>query len=257
MKKVQVITITFNNYEELISTVESLKPAFGDIELLVINGGSCLQTLQYLERENIKHITEKDSGISDAFNKGLANSTCEYIHILNSGDFLNDPSFYIKCIEMFEKDKEISFIYSNIYYDHKDLGRMLIKPNLKAFKNIAYGMPFPHPGLVIRKNVLDTVIGFDTNLRIAMDYDFVMRMLDNYQHGVYSDTESVLMDGKGISSSNTVNSVKECFSVLQKNQKMDLKNFSIIALRYVRTVMGSKASSIFLKKIIHKNKVLK
>lgn len=258
MSKFQVITITFNNYDELVATIDSLKNAKGDIDVLVINGGSCEKTREYLEKSKIRNISEKDRGIADAFNKGFKNSIGDYIHILNSGDLLVNQDFYVECQKLFEDDANVNFVYSNIYYQHQDLGQLLIEPNLKALKNMAYGMPFPHPGLVIKKSLLNEMEGFDLSFKIAMDYDFVMRMLDITQAGKYLKQVSVLMDGRGVSSENILNSVKENYHALRKNKKLKGINFAIITWRLMSSMMAEELSAFGFrrfKKIIHKNKL--
>lgn len=67
---ISIITITFNNYSELRTTLDSLKD-ISNIESIVVNGGSCEKTREFLKNYPGKSVSEKDNGISDAFNKGL------------------------------------------------------------------------------------------------------------------------------------------------------------------------------------------
>ena len=63
-----VVTLTFNNYHELIKTINSLK-GIDSVESVIVNGGSCIETKEFLEKNSqYTSISESDNGISDAFN---------------------------------------------------------------------------------------------------------------------------------------------------------------------------------------------
>ena len=64
---ISVITVTYNNYEDLHRTLASLEKVEG-IENVVVNGGDCEKTKEYLRDFNGITISEPDNGISDAFN---------------------------------------------------------------------------------------------------------------------------------------------------------------------------------------------
>ena len=67
---ISVITVTYNNYDDLHRTLHSLKNADG-IESVVVNGGDCNKTKNLLSNYDGITISEPDKGISDAFNKGV------------------------------------------------------------------------------------------------------------------------------------------------------------------------------------------
>jgi glycosyltransferase involved in cell wall biosynthesis len=190
-----VITITFNNYEELLATCNSLKGLQG-IEHIVVNGGQCPETLDFLKNSsNIKSISEKDRGISDAFNKGLALANGSYMAFLNSGDVLIDPSYYAKASSHLIYDKSIDFIHSKLLYVDQYAGEVILSP-----VNRLPDMPFWHPTMIVKKEVFDVVGKFRLDLKSGMDLDFVYRMLSNNMSGLFLDTVSVRMDGRGVSS---------------------------------------------------------
>ncbi len=70
---VSIVTITFNDYEGLIKTVESLRGK-EDIEHIVVNGGQCVKTSKFLQNYPGKSVSEMDRGISDAFNKDICSN---------------------------------------------------------------------------------------------------------------------------------------------------------------------------------------
>ena len=89
---ISVITVTYNNYDDLHRTLHSLKNADG-IESVVVNGGHCEKTKKLLKNFDGISISEQDNGISDAFNKGVTHATGENVMFLNSGDILLSPDY--------------------------------------------------------------------------------------------------------------------------------------------------------------------
>src|ERR1700761_7114863 len=89
-----VITIVYNNVNDIERTMLSvLNQTYGHIEYIVIDGKSNDGTLEIIKRyENriAKLISEKDEGIYDAMNKGIAAATGDYVIFMNSGDEFYD-----------------------------------------------------------------------------------------------------------------------------------------------------------------------
>jgi len=96
--KLSIITINYNNASGLRKTVESvLSQSTHDFEYIVVDGGSTDGSVEYLESQNselktqnFSFISEKDNGIYNAMNKGIRMAQGEYLHFLNSGDWLAD-----------------------------------------------------------------------------------------------------------------------------------------------------------------------
>ncbi|MEN9918351.1 MAG: hypothetical protein RL662_787, partial [Bacteroidota bacterium] len=90
MTKISVITISYNNAEGLLRTMESVvKQDFDDYEYIVIDGGSSDDSKNCIMSYSDKisyWISEPDKGVYHAMNKGIAVAKGEYLHFLNSGD---------------------------------------------------------------------------------------------------------------------------------------------------------------------------
>ena len=124
MSKLLVVTITRNNYDELVKTVNSLA-LLPKYHLVVINGGECVQTRQFLKSSNIEHISESDDGIADAFNKGVRlflKNSADYVIFINSGDIVINASYAIKAVDFLEKNKKFDFSYGDVIFRDRLVG---------------------------------------------------------------------------------------------------------------------------------------
>lgn len=118
---ISIITVTYNSAETLRDTIESvLSQSHSDWEHIIVDGCSSDSTLslihQYDSRYNgrLKLISEKDSGIYDAMNKGLRLASGEIVGILNSDDFYTTPNVLKRVAEAFEKgDCNFDAIYGD------------------------------------------------------------------------------------------------------------------------------------------------
>lgn len=225
---ISVITVTFNNFEEFLATQVSLD-AVANIERVVVNGGSCQRTQKWLsERNDILYISEPDDGISDAFNKGVALSTRDYIAFLHSGDNLLDPEYYKRAYQFLETHPDYSFVHGNMVFVDRLTGPLFMRPSLS---NIGRGMPYWHVTMVTRRSVFSAQGVFQNKYRIAMDYDWVCRLYKAGLKGFYDDGPAVLsMDGSGVSATGEGKAIKECWRALKENSLVTPGN----ALGYVQ-----------------------
>jgi len=211
---ISIITITYNDFEGLRRTLASI-PDYDFVESVVINGGDDKLTLELLNSYDGKVINEEDEGIADAFNKGIKNSSGDAIMFLNSGDELLEPSYLEEGYNILRTEPDIDFIHSNqIFVDSLDV-ELFMRPPLC---NLGRGMPYIHLTMIVRKKVFDQIGVFNTNYRIAMDFDFAVRLTQNGYRGRYITDKAVIkMDGTGISVKQEWNQIKECFRSLKQN----------------------------------------
>ena len=94
--KVSVITVVYNGVKTIERTIKSvLGQSYGNIEYIIIDGNSTDGTQQLVTKylDSIAYfISEKDSGIYDAMNKGIDRATGDYVIFINSDDWLADNS---------------------------------------------------------------------------------------------------------------------------------------------------------------------
>ena len=250
-----IITITFNNFEELLQTVESVRDLNG-CEHIIINGGECPQTLEFLQGYNGKSVSEPDQGISDAFNKGIRLSSGDAIIMLNSGDILLDRTYPARASQILDQDPQIDFVHADLIFEDTLIGSYIMRPlrtkNVLS-PNIGRGMPYRHQSMVVRKEVYGRVGFFNLNY-ICSDFDWVCRwelgLKKSHGKAYYSQGDPVIiMDGGGISSTQERKIILEAIKIIrQRNKHISFleKTRSYSAL-FRRLVLFSVR--VFLKKL--------
>lgn len=251
---ISIITITYNNFEQLLDTLNSI-PKSDIVESIVVNGGDCEKTKEFLKSYRGKSISEKDKGIADAFNKGIRLSSGDYIMFLNSGDILLSEDYLQKAKSILDNNPDIAFVHSNIIFSDQLGAELFMRPQMK---NVGRGMPYHHQTMIVRKKVFDEIGMFKTEFKYAMDYDFVIRMEKNNCKGYYlNDGAVVKMDGKGVSVNKERDSIMECFEILKDENYLNFRNLIGYLIRYSLYLIRKFLSFIGAKRIVKKIKLIK
>ena len=142
-KKLTIITINYNNSKGLLKTFESIKnQTWLDFEYIVIDGGSTDGGKELIENnKQINYwVSEKDSGVYNAMNKGIRAATGDYIIFMNSGDFFYDNDVLEKVAKHF--DSNISILYGNtVYFNDDNYRRKETPPKKLSFGFFYYFKP--------------------------------------------------------------------------------------------------------------------
>jgi len=249
-----IVTITYNNYNELKETLTSIPP-YEFVEKVVINGGSCEKTSKFLSYFNGISLSEKDEGIADAFNKGIKNSSGEFILFLNSGDTLIYPNYLTEAIEILKKNPGIGFTHTNVVFEDATGCDLLLKPPMK---NFGFGMKYLHPGMIVRREVFEKVGMFDISFRSSMDFDFILRMELAGIKGYYLNSAGVIrMRGTGVSSVKEWAGIKECLRSMKKNKYLNAITFLSWGIRAILFFVRKGMMVLGLKSILAKLKLMK
>lgn len=158
-----------------------------NVEHLIVDGGSSDGTVQMLEElasaGKIRYISEPDKGIYDAMNKGAALAAGELITFLNSDDFFSNSKGLEEAVKVF--DKGFDYSYAPITVLNEENGKT--EPGRVKWLRLLRNMPFPHPGMLVRKQVFEQLGGFDSSLKLVGDYDFILRLLLAGYRGAEAD----------------------------------------------------------------------
>jgi len=225
--KVSIITVSYNSVAYIEQTIQSVVGQdYPNIEYMVIDGGSTDGTVAIIEkyRQHIQtFISEKDNGIYDALNKGIALATGDIIGILHSDDFYTNQTIISQVVDCFcETNTDI--IYGDLMYVSRNNTDKIVRywkaGNCNRHK-LQFGWMPPHPTLFIKRNCYEQYGYFDTNFTIAADYDLILRLF--WKHNLsYSYLPKVLIKMRvgGKSNRNLKNifrKSKEDYRALQHN----------------------------------------
>ena len=250
---ITVVTVTFNNFSELEATLNSI-PQEDYIQSIVINGGNCPETIELLKRHWGKSISEKDNGIADAFNKGIIHSDGNAVMFINSGDILLNPEYLKQAADILETS-DYDFVHSNLLLQDSIGGNLLMKPKPIS---LGRGLPYLHPTMIFKKEIFERIGCYDTSKRIAMDFDFVVRMKKKGMRGFYIDGDPIVkMEGTGTSIINEWAGIKECYASLKENNFLSIKNFIGFTNRVLFFLGRNILVKIGARKLLRKLKRIK
>ena len=224
---ISIITASYNSDKTLENTINSiLYQTYNNVNYVSIDGASNDNTIKIIKKYNynnsgILFISEKDNGIYDALNKGIKNSLGDIICILHSDDVFASDNVLELAFEIFKKTN-CDGVYGNLNFIKN--GKIVRKWKSRKFAPFLLNngwMP-PHPTLFLKKEVFEKHGLYDTNFKIAADYDFILRIFkDESLKFEYLPMVITNMSIGGISTSGFKNLVQKSYEdylVLKKNK---------------------------------------
>ena len=184
--KISIITATFNSASTIKDTFESvLKQTYKDIEYIVVDGLSKDNTVDIIKEYEPKFngrmrwISEKDKGLYDAMNKGIAMATGDVVGILNSDDFYTSDDALAVIADTI-KDKSIDAVYGDIHFvNDNDLNKCVRYYSSAIFKRslMRIGLMPAHPSFYCRREVYTKYGPFNTSYKIGADFESLLRYI--------------------------------------------------------------------------------
>ncbi|QQS35698.1 MAG: glycosyltransferase [Ignavibacteriales bacterium] len=181
--KFTVITAVYNNEAHIEDCIKSVTAqSYGDVEYIIVDGGSTDGTVDIIRRYESrlsKWVSEKDSGIYDALNKGIKLATGDVIVFVHSDDMLASDDVLQKAADVFNK-KNCDCVFGDLLYVSRDNTGNVVrywKSGVYRHSSLFFGWMPAHPAFYVRRKVYDELGLFNTSFRIAADYDIVLRFL--------------------------------------------------------------------------------
>jgi glycosyltransferase involved in cell wall biosynthesis len=214
---VSVITVVYNAQDTIQRAIDSVRrQTYKNLQYIVIDGASSDNTLQIIE-DNLdvikSYVSESDSGIYDAMNKGIKRSEGSYIIMLNSDDWYEDNA--IELLVNHIQDTNVDFVGSLARYINPD-GTSKVLPSMSFDEATLLRMPLRHQTLLISRNIYEKLGLYDTSFPIIADFDFAIRL---YLNGLsYSEVNLPLLNFSttGVSNTNWEKLHQEHSSLYQK-----------------------------------------
>ena len=200
--KVTLITVCFNSAATLSTAIDSVLSQKGvDVEYIVVDGGSTDGTVGIIKeystrstRLTFKWISEKDSGMYDAINKGIKMATGDVVGILNADDVLASDDTLAHIVSAFNTDSyplapdssRIDAVYADIRFVRE--GETVAA--LREAKTVRYcsakrwrpwmfrfAAMVPHPSFYVRRECFERLGGYSLDYRICADFELELRYL--------------------------------------------------------------------------------
>ena len=206
---VSVITVVYNGAAHLQEAVQSvLGQSYDNIEYIVVDGGSTDGTLDVIAKfeDQIDYwLSEPDSGIYDAMNKGIDLARGELIGMLNADDYY-EAEAVAAVVKAYLRQKG-----SNIYFGDAMILQDDLEVRFRWHSDLRYwrGMSVIHQSMFVHREVYAVVGKYDLGYRFAADYEFFLRAIKNRISFIPTDQIIVNFRNTGLTSRNLWVSLNE------------------------------------------------
>jgi glycosyltransferase involved in cell wall biosynthesis len=202
MPRLSIITVNYNQAANLQKTFDSVFcQTFTDYEYIVIDGGSTDGSKALIEQNQDKltyWVSEKDKGIYNAMNKGIAQAKGEYCYFLNSGDRLYNAT---TLADLFSKNITEEVVCGKIVFASAERQRTGGHPQKITFSFLFHSY-FCHQAVFFKTSLFNRTGVYDESFKILADWALLTLALAKY-HASYRYLEDVVIayyDTSGISS---------------------------------------------------------
>jgi len=225
--KISVITAVYNNRNTIAEAIESiLSQTHPSLELVVVDGGSTDGTLEVLAQFGDRitvMVSEPDDGIYHALNKGIALASGDVVGFLHSDDVFPDKDV-LKRVAASLTTSSVDAVYGDLEYVQRgDVSKIVRYWNSGTYsaRKLRSGWMPPHPTFYARREVYQRLGGFDVSMRIAADYDCMLRFFKAGVAVAYIARVQVRMRTGGASNrslANIIRKSKEDYVALRRNK---------------------------------------
>ena len=210
-----IITVSLNSGKSVSDTIQSvLNQSCRDFEIIIKDGGSTDGSLGFLRPDERIHLSvSQDSGIYDAMNQALKLASGEYILFLNAGDTLLSRNV-LQEILTFSTGQKPSLIYSDYL---KGTNKTLIRNPAHLTSSYLMRTMICHQVCFFRKECYDRSGNFNTDYKVAADYDFLVRAIHQKKGShLHYPHPTIHYVGGGYSISNMGQSLREVKEIRKK-----------------------------------------
>jgi glycosyltransferase involved in cell wall biosynthesis len=230
-----VITIVYNNVRDIERTILSvINQTYPNIEYIIVDGlsndGTPDVISKYQNRVS-KLISEKDEGIYDAMNKGLAAATGDYVIFMNSGDEFYATDTVAKVFAT-STNADIYYGETEMINDRlESLGQRRHKaPEKFTWRDFKYGMSISHQAIYIRRELAEL---YDRKYQLSADIDWIIRAAKKAKKIVKIDGYVAKYMVGGMSKKRHRQSLNERFDIMKRHYGLlpTLLNHVVIAAK--------------------------
>jgi len=237
--KISIITVCFNSEQTIRDTIESvLSQNHQDIEYIIIDGASTDSTVliinEYKDRVATV-VSQPDSGLYDAMNKGIKLATGDFVGILNSDDMFTNKSVIYDLAHFLKTNPNLDGAYGDLVYVRRDDVDYVTRTysSEKYFdRYIRFGMMFPHPTFYIRRSLFDSLGFYKLEYRVASDFELMTRFIKSgVKLGRHPELMVKMRQG-GLSTSGCVTRIRQNMEIVRACRENGIyTNLLMVALK--------------------------
>ena len=257
--KITIITICYNSAATIERTIRSIiNQDYANREYIIVDGLSTDSTLdivnRYRDRIDVV-ISERDKGISDAFNKGIRRATGDVIVLINSDDIML-PGALSKVAQAW--DAETDVLCTNVIMKDANTGYECREVPSTSFPLMPFFRHVAHQGAYISRKCYSKYGLYDTNIRWPMDLEFLMRVYTQGGRFRRADIDTALFLSGGTTNSNSIfRKKKDYLYLVRKNGGNRLQAWTfylfLVATQVVKKCMSPLGRN-FAQKLRYRKK---
>lgn len=219
---ISIITVVFNGEKYLEETIQSvINQTYDNVEYIIIDGGSTDGTLEIIKKyeDRIDYwVSERDKGISDAFNKGVKVAKGDYINFQGDGDGFVSPNALEKVFQDINPSKDI-LVSTRISRIDANGIEMFTSKHVENFdkKSLLFRMSLPHQGLFTHRSYFNKYGLFNVNIIFCMDYEHLLRAYREFPKVVTKDIVVARWRADGLGNGRTLEIFKEYDKIKRDN----------------------------------------
>lgn len=208
--RLSIITINRNNASGLEKTIQSVaSQSFKDFEYVIVDGASTDGSVEMIKKyesqfAHLRWLSEPDTGIYNAMNKGIRMASGDYIQILNSADALASDVVTEKMLAALEEKGKPSILYGNMIKCFPN-GRKVVDKCFAGQEITMLDMytgTLNHDPAYIRRDLFEKYGYYDESLKIVSDWKWYLQaIILGSEKPQYVDMDVTLFDMTGVSES--------------------------------------------------------
>lgn len=193
--KISVVIPTYNRSDFILRAIESVRNQTIKVdEIIVIDDGSNDKTKELIENLDLKYIYQKNSGVSNARNRGIKEAKNNWIAFLDSDDIWNNTKIENQ-IEFHKTNPHILISHTDELWVRNDKiinqKHHQKKPSGFCFLENIPACKIGPSTTILHKDILNDIGLFDENLKVCEDYDLWLRISLKYEIG-YIDEKQII-----------------------------------------------------------------
>lgn len=175
--RISIVTVCLNQRDTVADAMESALNQPGDVEYIVVDGGSTDGTREIIERYADRlayRVSEPDRGQSHALNKGFARATGEIVGWLNADDLLMPGS--LERVRASFADGGCDVVCGGCRYEYADGRAQVQRVTPRQLAVLDVYDPIHQPSCFWRRDLHERVGGLDEHLQYGMDWDLWLKL---------------------------------------------------------------------------------